>query len=154
VRYLEDFTPGHILEAGPRPVSAAEIIAFAKQFDPQDIHLDIEAAKKSEFGGLVASGWHTIAMCMRLIFDGQLHDAASLGSPGIDELRWLKPVRPGDVLRLRVRVAEVTPSRSKPDRGAIRAEFTLSNQDGEPVLTMKAVQMFYRRPATEIGTVG
>jgi acyl dehydratase len=146
VRYLEDFSPGQILEAGPRPVSADEIIAFARQFDPQDFYLDAAAAKKSDFGGLVASGWHTIAMCMRLIFDGQLHDTASLGSPGIDEVRWVKPVRPGDALRLRVHVREVTPSRSKPDRGVIRAEFALRNQRDETVLTMKGVQMFHRRP--------
>jgi acyl dehydratase len=151
MRYLEDFSPGQILEAGPRAVSADEIIAFARQFDPQPFHLDPAAAAKTEFGGLVASGWHTIAMCMRLIADGYLMDAASLGSPGIDELRWLKPVRPGDMLRLRVRVTEVAPSRSKPDRGAIRAEFTLSNQKGEPVLAMKGVQMFHRRPATAGG---
>jgi len=146
VRYLEDFTPGQIIELGPRAVSESEIIAFARQFDPQDFHLDAAAAKKSDFGGLVASGWHTVAMCMRLIADGYLMDAASLGSPGIDQLRWVKPVRPGDALRLSVRVGAVTPSQSKPDRGVIRAEFTLRNQRDETVLTMKGVQMFHRRP--------
>src|SRR5437870_3196748 len=109
--YLEDFEKGSVIELrGRRTVTREEIIAFAREFDPQPFHLDEDAAKRSPFGGLIASGWHTTAMVMRLIVDEFLApDSGSLGSPGADEIRWLKPVRPGDTLRLRVTVADVIP---------------------------------------------
>jgi acyl dehydratase len=147
MRYFEDFTPGQVIDMGPRRVSEAEIVAFARRYDNQDFHTDAAAARLTPFGGIVASGWHTIALCMRMMADGYLHDAASLGSPGVDEVRWLKPVRPGDELRYRAVVREAVPSRSKDDRGIVRVDFTLSNQRGEKVMTMKAMQMFGRRPA-------
>jgi acyl dehydratase len=147
MRYFEDFTPGQVIDMGPRRVSEAEIVAFARRYDNQDFHTDAAAARLTPFGGIVASGWHTIALCMRMMADGYLHDAASLGSPGVDEVRWLKPVRPGDELRYRAVVRETVPSRGKADRGVVHVAFTLSNQRGEKVMTMKAMQMFGRRPA-------
>jgi acyl dehydratase len=119
-RYFEDYIPGAVFEYGEIRVDEAEIIEFARRFDPQDMHVDPEAARRGRFGGLIASGWHTGAMMMRLLVDNFLPKAASLASPGIDELRWLHPVRPGDLLRIRVTVLEATRSRSKPDRGMVR----------------------------------
>ena len=148
MRYFEDFAPGQAFDMGPCRVSEAEIIAFARRYDNQDFHTDPAAAKRSAFGGIVASGWHTIALCMRMMADGYLRGSASLGSPGVDEVRWLKPVRPGDELRYRAVVREVVPSRSRNDRGIAHVDFTLSNQKGETVMTMKAMQMFGRRPAS------
>jgi acyl dehydratase len=144
--YFDDFRVGQVFDIGPRPVTKDEIVAFARKFDPQPFHIDEEAAKKYMFGGIIASGWHTAAICMRMSVDGMIKDAASLGSPGVDELRWLKPVRPGDELNLRMEVVEVTPSRSKPDRGTIRVQWTMSNAAGEPVMTMKGLGMYARRP--------
>jgi acyl dehydratase len=109
-RYFEDYIPGAVFEYGEIRVDEAEIIEFARRFDPQDMHVDPETARRGRFGGLIASGWHTGAM-MRLLADNFLPKAASLASPGIDELRWLHPVRPGDLLRIRVTVLEATPSR-------------------------------------------
>jgi acyl dehydratase len=146
MRYFEDFTPGQVFDMGPRRVSEDEIVAFASRYDNQDFHTDPEAAKRSAFGGIVASGWHTIALCMRMMADGYLRGAASQGSPGVDEVRWLVPVRPGDELRYRGAVREAVPSRSRDDRGIVHFDFTLTNQRGERVLTMKAMQMFARRP--------
>jgi len=111
-RYLEDFVPGEVREYGPVPVSEAEILEFARKYDPQPIHVDPEWARTGPFGGLIASGWHTTALTMRLLVDNYLPAAASLASPGIDELRWARPVRPGDALSVRVTVLEVRPSRS------------------------------------------
>jgi acyl dehydratase len=110
------------------------------------LHLDEAAAGASIYGGLIASGWHTVCVFMRLFADGLLLEAAALGSPGVDEVRWLRPVRPGDTLDARLEVLEVTPSRSKPDRGAVRTRCVVSNQDGDEVLTMRAVVLFRRRP--------
>jgi acyl dehydratase len=145
--YFEDFHVGQVFDVGPKRVSKEEIVAFAKKFDPQPFHLDETAAQSFMFGGLIASGWHTAAICMRMSVDGMINHAASLGSPGVDELRWLKPVRPDDELRLRMEVLEVTPSRSKPDRGTIRLLWTLTNQKTEPVMTMRGLGMYSRRPA-------
>src|SRR5512146_2075241 len=120
-RYFEDFQVGQVIEMGPRKVSREEIIRFAEKFDPQPFHIDDEAARATMFGGLIASGWHTMSMTMRMMVDGFIGDSRSLGSAGIDELRWLKPVRPDDVLHLHMEVTEVLPSKSKPDRGTVKS---------------------------------
>ncbi|HXO21440.1 MAG TPA: MaoC family dehydratase [Thermoanaerobaculia bacterium] len=146
--YLEDFHPGDEAESGSRTVTREAIVAFAREFDPQPLHLDEEAAKRSPYGGLIASGWHTAALCMRLVVDTALGDeTGSLGSPGVDELRWLKPVRPGDTLAVKIEVLEAVPSRSKPDRGVVRLRYTVRNQHGEDVMTMLAMGIMRRRPA-------
>ncbi len=144
-RYFEDYIRGAIHEFGSINVEEAEVIAFGKRFDPQPFHADPEAAKQSAFGGLIASGWHTASLMMRLFVDHYLSRVASLGSPGVDELRWLKPVFPGDVLSLRITVLEANPSRSKPDRGIIRSYIEALNQHGEVVMTMKALNLLLRR---------
>ena len=144
-RYFEDYAPGAVFEYGQIPVTEAEIVEFARRFDPQDMHVDPEAAARGRFGGLIASGWHTAAMMMRLFADNFLSKVASLASPGIDELRWLQPVRPGDVLRIRVTVLEATPSRSRPDRGMVRTLVEVLNQQGEAVMTLKPMNIIRRR---------
>jgi acyl dehydratase len=140
-RYFEDYIPGAVFEYGDVTVSEAEIIDFARRFDPQDMHVDPQAAARGRFGGLIASGWHTTAMMMRLVVDNFLPKRASLASPGIDELRWLRPVRPGDVLRVRVSVLEATRSRSKPDRGVVRTLIEVLNQDREVVMSLKPMNI-------------
>ena len=147
MRYFEDFQVGEVQETGSYQVSREEILAFARQFDPQPFHLDDDAARASIFGGLIASGWHTASICHRLIVQDLLGKAASLGSPGVDELRWLRPVRPGDTLTARVEVLSLAPSRSKPDRGTIKFRFEVRNQHGEQVMTEVANALFGRRPA-------
>ncbi len=147
MRYFEDFAPGQALELGSRTISKESIIAFAREFDPQPFHVDEEAAKRSIYGGLLASGWHTGSLLMRILYEGLLKDTASLGSPGIDELRWLRPVRPGDTLSVRMTVLESIPSRSKPDRGLIRSSMEMRNQHGEVVLTLRGLGLYGRRPA-------
>ncbi len=146
-RYFEDYIPGAIFEYGKIRVDEAEIIEFARRFDPQDMHVDPEAARRGRFGGLVASGWHTAAMMMRLVVENFLPKEASLASPGIDELRWLRPVRPGDALRLRVTVLEATRSRSRPDRGVVRTLMEVLNQDGEVVMSLKPMNIIASRSA-------
>lgn len=146
--YWDDFRAGQEFELGRRTVTKEEIIRFATAFDPQPFHIDEEAAKSYPYGGLIASGWHTASMVMRLFVDGLLATRApSLGSPGIDELRWLKPVRPGDTISLRLVVLEVRASRTKPDRGLLVVRHELSNQAGEMVMTMRSKGLFPRRPA-------
>ena len=152
IRYFDDFKPGQAFELGSRTITRESILAFAREFDPQPFHTDEEAAKETIYGGLIASGWQTGALLMRLFWDGLLHECASLGSPGIDELRWVKPVRPGDTLSLRYTVVETVPSRSKPDRGIVRSLCEMRNQDGEVVLTMKGLGMFMRRAPTQSET--
>jgi acyl dehydratase len=147
VRYFEDFKPGDVIELGSRTISKERILAFAREFDPQPFHTDEEAAKHSIYGGLLASGWHTGSLLMRILYDGLLKDTASLGSPGIDELRWLKPVRPGDTLAARMTILESIPSRTKPDRGLIRSLMEMRNQHGEVVLTIRGLSLLGRRPA-------
>jgi len=144
-RHFEDFVPGAVFEYGEISVSEAEIVEFARRFDPQYIHVDRAQAAQGPFGGLIASGWHTAAMMMRLIVDNFLPKRASLGSPGIDELRWLRPVRPGDMLRVRLSVLEATRSRSKPDRGVVRTLCEVLNQDREVVLSLRAMNIIARR---------
>ena len=152
MRYFEDFAPGQVIELGRHTITKDEIIAFARQFDPQVFHLDEEAAKQTIFGGLIASGWHTGSLMMRLLFEGVVKDTVSHGSPGVDELRWVKPVRPGDTLEGRLTVTECVPSRSKPDRGVVRSVIELRNQHGEIVVTSKGISMFGRRPAASAAT--
>jgi acyl dehydratase len=130
-------------------VTRDEIVDFAREFDPQPFHLDEVAAGRSIYGGLLASGWHTCAIHMRLMWDTFLKDTASLGSPGIDEIRWVLPVRPGDTLRARFTVVEAIPSRSKPDRGIVRSVSEVFNQHGEVVMTLRGLGMFARRQNAE-----
>jgi acyl dehydratase len=144
-RYLEDYSPGSIHEYGPTAIEEGEIIAFGRRFDPQVFHTNPQAAKSTVFGGLIASGWHTASLMMRLFVDHYLSHAASLGSPGVDELRWTKPVRPGDALTLRVTVTDTKRSRSKPDRGILHSFIEMVNQDGEVVMSMKAVNLLLCR---------
>jgi acyl dehydratase len=146
--YFEDLRPGQVFELGSRTVTADEIVAFAREWDPQPFHLNEEAAATSPFGGLIASGWHTGAMWMRLYVDSVLGRAASMGSPGIEELRWLAPVRPGDTLEGRLTVLEATPSEKRADRGTIRSRAEMVNQDGVTVMTMVARGHFGRRDAS------
>jgi acyl dehydratase len=145
-QYFEDFRPGQTVELGSRTVTEEEIVAFARQWDPQPFHVDADAARESVFGGLIASGWHTGAMWMRLYVDSLLGDAAGLGSPGLEELRWLAPVRPGDTLTGRLEVLEATPSQRRPDRGTIRIRAEMVNQDGVTVMAMTSRGHFRRRP--------
>lgn len=145
--YFEDLTPGLIVEANGPTVTAEEIIDFGKKFDPQYFHVDAAAAKRSPFGALIASGWHTTAMCMRMVCDAYLLDAASLGSPGMDEVRWVKPVFAGDTLRLKMTVMESRPSRSRPDQGSALSRWEVFNQKDELVMHMTGWGMFKRRGA-------
>ena len=147
VRYLEDFRVGEVIDLGSATVSEEEILAFARQFDPQPFHVDPEAAKGSIYGGLIASGWHTCGIYMRLLADNFLRDTISMGSPGIDTLRWSSPVRPGDTLRARLTILDVTPSRSRPDRGTMRSRGEVLNARDEVVLILEAIGIFGRRPA-------
>lgn len=145
--YFEDFEPGRVIEVGSRTLNEEEILAFAKQFDPQPFHVDADAAAKSIYGGIIASGWHTCALMMRMMVDGFLSEAASMGSPGVDEIRWLRPVRAGDTLTVTSTVQDARPSASKPDRGVVNTMWEAKNQHGETVATVKGMGMFRRRPA-------
>ncbi len=144
--YFENVEPGAVLQLGSRTVTAEEIVAFAREFDPQPFHIDPEAASYSIFGGLIASGWHICSMTMRLLVEQYLRRAASLGSPGVDQIRWLRPVRPGDTITAQVVVLETRPSQSKPDRGAVKLRTEVTNQQGELVMTMENTGLMARRP--------
>ena len=133
-RWFEDYVPGAVHDLGSVVVDEQEVVAFARQFDPQPFHLDQERAEKSAFGGLVASGWHTACMVMRLMVDHYLSEVSSEGSPGIDELRWLRPVRPGDQLLARITILDARRSRSRPERGVVRSQIETLNQDGQVVM--------------------
>ena len=146
---FEDFHAGSVIHCGPRTVTAEEIVAFATQFDPQPFHVDPEAAKRSIYGTLIASGWHTASMVMRMGCDAYLLDSTSAGSPGIDELRWLKPTRAGDTIRADLVTLEVRPSKSKPDRGVVVNEWRVYNQHDELIMTMRGMGLFLRRAAFE-----
>jgi acyl dehydratase len=146
-RFFEDYPPGLVVTGGPVLVSEAEILEFARRYDPQPMHTDPASAQAAPFGGLIASGWHTAALTMRLVATEFLSPESGLASPGIDELRWLKPVRPGDALSLRATVTEARPSRSKPDQGVVRSLVEVLNQHGEVVMTLKPVSLIRRRPA-------
>ncbi len=143
--YFEDFSPGFVLEASGPTMKAEDIIEFAKKYDPQSFHVDAEAAKDSFFGGLCASGWHTAATCMRMMCDAYLLDSASLGSPGLEGLKWTKPVFAGDTLKLKMTVLEQKPSRSRPEMGSILGKSEVFNQHGELVMHMTAWSMFKKR---------
>lgn len=141
---FESFEIGQVREFGAYEVTEQEIIEFARKYDPQFFHLDAEAAKQSLFGGLCASGWHTCAMTMAMIVEGRDKTGGSLGSPGVDDLRWLKPVFPGDVLSVRMEVADLKPSRSRPEIGVVFSRVTVSNQNGAPVMTFISKGIFPR----------
>jgi acyl dehydratase len=143
--YWEDLPTGTVMDLGSYEVTKEEILEFARKYDPQPFHVDEEAAEDSIFGGLIASGWHTCSMMMRLLCEGLLLRAASLGSPGMDEVRWLKPVRPGDTLHAKMAVVESRASQSKPDRGVIHSRWEVHNQNGELVMTMQGRGMYRRR---------
>jgi acyl dehydratase len=146
-RYLEDYVPGGVHEFGEMLVTEQEIVEFARRYDPQDFHTDPVRAAGSRFGGLIASGWLTCALMMRMFSDHYLTRNASLSSPGLDEVRWLAPVRPGDVLHSRVTVLEARRSSSKPDRGILRSKIEVLNQRGEVVMTMLAMNLIACRAA-------
>ena len=146
-RYFEDYPVGMVSEFGEMAVSAEEIIEFARRYDPQDMHTDPERAAHGVFGGLIASGWHTASMMMRLYAEHYLPKAASIASPGIDELRWVRPVRPGDRLRVRVTVLEANRSRSKPERGMVRSLVEVLNQNGDVVMSLKPMNLLRCRNA-------
>ncbi len=143
--YFEDFQPGDVVALGSRTVTQDELIAFAKEYDPQPFHVDPARAKDSMFGGLISSGWQTASIYMRLLVDGLLNDTVSLGSPGIDELRWLQPVRPGDTLRAAFTVLECIPSKSRPTLGIVRGRGEVHNQSGELVMSVTSVGFFGRK---------
>lgn len=145
-RFFEDYEVGAVAELGPVAVDAEEVVAFARRYDPQPMHTDPKAAAAGPFGGLIASGWHTAALMMRLIVEQYLSPASSLASPGLDELRWLRPVRPGDTLSVRVTVIEATRSRSKPDRGVVRSMVEVRNQHGETVMSLQPINLVRCRP--------
>jgi acyl dehydratase len=145
--YFEDLHVGDVHEHGGRTVSREEIVDFARRFDPQPFHLD-DAAGAGPFGGVIASGWHTASVVHSLLIDGLWKRAASLGSPGLDGLRWLKPVRPGDTISLKTTILELTPSQKKPDRGSFKMAYEVTNQRGEIVMTMVGLGIVGRRPAT------
>jgi acyl dehydratase len=145
--YWEDFPAGETVEMGSHTFDADDIIAFARQFDPQPFHVDPEAAKDSFFKGLIASGWHTCAVAMRLMVDKYVGRSASLGSPGLDNIRWLSPVRAGDTIHYRRTTTAVRPSESKPGIGLVHSRWEARNDRGELVMTMEGWGMFRRRPA-------
>ena len=147
--FWEDLQPGSVRELGSVTVTAAEIKEFAEDFDPQPFHVDEVAGKRSIFGNLCASGWHTCALAMRLTVTNFLNDSSSMGSPGLESLRWLKPVYPGDTLSLKHTITESRPLRKRPDIGLVRSQWDMTNQNGETVLQMDGYGMFRRRkPAT------
>ena len=146
MRYFEDFPEGLEVDLGQVSLTEDEIVAFARQFDPQPMHTDAVAARASIYGGLIASGWHTAALYMGMFVRGVLLDSASLGSPGVEELRWLAPVRPGDELRGRSTIADARASSTNPRRGTVFTTHEVVNQDGTVVMTMKARGFFARRP--------
>ena len=148
--YWEDFTPGWVFETATRTLSQEDIVRFAREYDPQIYHTDAEAAKRSPFGGLIASGWQTGAVGMRLMCDGYLLQSSCVGSPGIDEMRFIKPVRPGDMLRLRSSVIESAPSKKQPNRGTVLFRWEILNQNGEVTLSMLGRQLFLRRAPAQL----
>lgn len=148
-RYFEDFHVGEIIPVGSTSVREAEIISFAKQYDPQPMHIDPNAASFTIYGGLIASGWHTVALFMRMIVDSVVGKASSLGSPGVEELRWPVPVRPGDTLTGQMEVLETRISNSRPSMGIVRWRGELRNQKGQLVLSLLGTNFFGRRPKAD-----
>lgn len=150
--YFDDYLPGICHDCGSVSVSEAEIVSFATQFDPQPFHVDRAAAARGPFGGLIASGWHTAALVMRQLVDHYLPVEASLGSPGLDEIRWPEPVRPGDTLRVTATAVEARRSQSKPDRGIVKTLIEAVNQDGRTVMRATATNFLRVRPDPDICT--
>lgn len=144
--YFEDVAVGDKTSAGSKKVTHEEILNFAHKFDPQSFHIDEDAAKDSMYGGIIASGWHTGAMLMRMMVDSMVNNRAGLGSPGFDDLRWILPVRPGDTLRFESTVIEARKSTSRPEMGVVRAQVYLFNQNDEKVLSVKTIGMMLCRP--------
>jgi acyl dehydratase len=148
--YFEDLEIGRVTEFGSYDVTREEVLEFARKYDPQPFHLSDQEAAKTHFGRLAASGWHTAAMTMAVIARHVVdHEQAGLGSPGIDELRWKKPVYPGDTLNVRGEILEKTPSRSRPEMGSFRTRTTVTNQNGETVMTFISIVLITRRPSSE-----
>ncbi|CAJ92210.1 Acyl-CoA dehydratase PaaZ [Cupriavidus necator] len=145
--YFEDFEVGSRRELGSYLVTEEEILAFARQYDPQPFHIDKEAAARSIYGGVISSGWMTCSIMMRLLVLSTTGKSASMGSPGVDEIRWLKPVYAGDTLTVVLNVLDTRPSQSKPDRGVVHTQWEATNQRGELVCTVKGMGMYGRRPA-------
>jgi acyl dehydratase len=149
LRYFGDYLPGATYDCGSVSVEQDEIVSFAEKFDPQPLHVDPEAAALGPYGGVIASGWHTAALVMRQLVEHYLSADASLGSPGLDEIRWPYPVRPGDTLRVRATVVEARRSLSKPDRGIVRTMAEAVNQDDRPVMRATAINFFRVGPAPD-----
>ena len=145
--YFEDFSVGSKRDLGSHLVTEEEILTFARQYDPQPFHIDKDAAQKSIYKGLISSGWMTCSIMMRLLVDNMTSKAASMGSPGVDEIRWLKPVYAGDMLSVSLVVLDARASSSKPDRGVVHTQWEATNQRGELVCTVKGMGMYGRRPA-------
>lgn len=145
-RYWDDYEVGQKFALGSTSFTADEIVDFGRRYDPQSFHVDADAARQSLFGGLIASGWHVTAKLMRLFVDNYVDQRTALGSPGVDEVRWLKPVRPGDTLNAWVVCAGKVPSKSRPEMGIIHEQWQATNQKGELVMTLKGTNMVRRRP--------
>ena len=152
MRYFEDFKVGERIELGSVTVTEEEIITFARQYDPQPFHISPEQAKRSYYGGLIASGWHTVSLLMRMMVDTFINDTISLGSPGVDEVRWLKPVRPNDTLHAHLTIVDTNPSKRRAELGIITSSSEVFNQSGELVLTLKGIHFFGRRPIQQART--
>lgn len=146
-RYWDDYEVGQKFPLGSTSFTADEIVDFGRQYDPQSFHVDADAARQSMFGGLIASGWHVTAKLMRLFVDNYVDQRTALGSPGVDEVRWMKPVRPGDTLTALVECTGKVPSKSRPGMGIIHEQWQATNQKGELVMTLKGTNMVRRRPA-------
>ena len=146
MKYFEDFPPGTLIDCGSRMVSKEEIIRFAREFDPQPFHIDEAAAAKTHFGGVVASGWHSGSLAMRMVVDHVMQDSSCMGSPGMDRMRWLKPLRADTRIHVKFRVLEAEPSKSRPDRGRLKVVFELYDDKGELLMDCIANVLFGCRP--------
>jgi acyl dehydratase len=146
-RYFDDFRIGEHFTTPGVTLTESLILDFALRYDPQPFHIDVEAAKQSNFGGLIASGFHTLALGFRMVLETGIFRACSMGSPGFDELRWVRPVRPGDTLHTEIEVVEKKPSSSKPDRGMLRNKYWIKNQRGEDVITFTSMHLLRRKTA-------
>ncbi len=144
--YFDDFEAGQEFTSKGATLSESQILDFALLYDPQPFHLDVNAAAEGPFAGLIASGFQTLAVAFRLFYQEKVINACSMGSPGLDELRWLRPVRPGDTIKVKGSVRETRPSRSKPDRGTVIMDYEVTNQHGEAVMTFTAIHIFARKP--------
>jgi acyl dehydratase len=151
-RYFEDFNAGLVIETAPRLVTREEIVAFAAEFDPQPMHLDEEAARNSILGGLAASGWHTCCLMMRMACDSFVLDSSSMGAPGVDEVKWIKPLRPSTHIRLRTTVLETRVSNSRPEMGFVKALMEVLGDDGEQVMILTTSMIMGRRATDAAGS--